>query len=144
MKGYSILNWMVRIIAAAMWLTAGLPKLLNPADFALDILNYRVGGMAIALLGALMVPFWEILLGILLITGKYLKAAWWSSLVLMLFFDALILQAYLRGLQIDCGCFGGVVEQMIGPEKFFENIILTMLVLLGLLLAYKKKAQPKN
>lgn len=132
---------LLRIAVAAMWLFAGIPKLLNNSAFAITILNYRIGGIWLASLGAVLVPFWEVILAALLISGKYRKFAWWFSLGLILFFDGLVVQTYLRGLQIDCGCFGEAAEQLIGPAKLIENGILTFLIFMGTLLANKKEAR---
>jgi len=51
-------------------------------------------------------PWAELLLGVLLIVGKWLRVS--ASLVslILISFLAVMARAYLKGMQIDCGCFG--------------------------------------
>ena len=52
-------------------------------------------------------PVLEICLGLLLIIGLGTRAVASLSAVLMLAYIVAISSAWARGLQIDCGCFGG-------------------------------------
>jgi Methylamine utilisation protein MauE len=52
-------------------------------------------------------PFLEIALGGLLLAGLAVRLAASVSATLLILFVAAIASAWLRGLQIDCGCFGG-------------------------------------
>ena len=55
---------------------------------------------------ALLLPFLEILLGGYLIIGLYTRAAAWIAALLLLVFDAAIASAVVRGMTLNCGCFG--------------------------------------
>ena len=54
-----------------------------------------------------MLPFVEIVLGVLLVLGLFTRPAAIVSTLLMVAFIIGISQAWARGLTIDCGCFGG-------------------------------------
>src|SRR3712207_9366258 len=52
-------------------------------------------------------PVVEIVVGLALLVGVSVRAAALASAALMAVFLAAVGQAWARGLQIDCGCFGG-------------------------------------
>jgi uncharacterized membrane protein YphA (DoxX/SURF4 family) len=52
-------------------------------------------------------PWLEIVIGLLLLAGIATRAVAVVSAVLLLGFMAGVAQARARGLSIDCGCFGG-------------------------------------
>ena len=50
----------------------------------------------------------------------------WSSIfaaALMFIFIAAIVQAWARGLSIDCGCFGGGGQVAAGKTRYLEEIL---------------------
>ena len=59
-------------------------------------------------------PILEVGLGIWLIVGLFIRFSAIVSVVLMAIFTIAISQAWLRGLNIDCGCFGGAQSNSIG------------------------------
>lgn len=52
-------------------------------------------------------PWVEVVLGAFLLTGAFIRFAGAASAALVLVFIAGLAQAWIRGLPIDCGCFGG-------------------------------------
>ena len=52
-------------------------------------------------------PVVEIALGIALIAGVFVRTAALVSALLLVVYIAGVASAWARGLQIDCGCFGG-------------------------------------
>jgi uncharacterized membrane protein YphA (DoxX/SURF4 family) len=55
---------------------------------------------------AVMLPYWEILLGALVIVGLFTRAAAWIAVLLLALFDLAIASAVVRGMSVSCGCFG--------------------------------------
>jgi hypothetical protein len=51
-------------------------------------------------------PWFELLLGVLLMTGLWQRISTASASAILLGFFVLLVRSYLQGLQIDCGCFG--------------------------------------
>jgi uncharacterized membrane protein YphA (DoxX/SURF4 family) len=49
----------------------------------------------------------EIAIGMALVAGVFVRTAAIAGAVLMVVFVAAVGSAWARGLQIDCGCFGG-------------------------------------
>lgn len=62
---------------------------------------------ALVRLVAAVLPWVEIAVGLLLILGLFVRFAGIATALLGVLFISALAQAKARGLQIDCGCFGG-------------------------------------
>jgi len=51
-------------------------------------------------------PWAELLIGLALMAGRWLRVSGAAASLLLLVFFALMVRAYAKGMQIDCGCFG--------------------------------------
>jgi hypothetical protein len=100
-------------------------KLLYPAVFARSVENYRVVGAGLSALVAVGLPAFEAVLGLMLIAGVWRKEAAFLNAGLMLVFLVLVGQAFARGLDIECGCFGSH-SSSIGILKLLENLGLAI------------------
>jgi uncharacterized membrane protein YphA (DoxX/SURF4 family) len=119
---------MFRVVVGGVFIWAGALKILGPLEFAQDIANYRVVSRDISFFIALVLPWLEVLCGILVILGIFRSS---SSLLLsgmMGVFLVLIVVTLFRGLDVDCGCFGSI-----GRNVDFR-LLLTDIVLLYLTL----------
>jgi uncharacterized membrane protein YphA (DoxX/SURF4 family) len=103
----------VRLGLAAVWLIAGAGKVADPGTFAVSVQAYQVFPAAAASLVAAIVPLLEVALGLLLLFGVGIRLVGILSGLLLVVYIAGIVQAWARGLSIDCGCFsrGGQVAQ---------------------------------
>jgi len=113
-----------RFVVGGVFIWAGILKILNPLDFAQNIANYRVFPQVISFSLALVLPWIEVLSGFFLIAGIFRKASALLISCLLVGFLVLIFSAILRGLDIDCGCFGSL------SKKVDYKLILTDIVLL--------------
>ncbi len=119
---------MFRLVVGGVFIWAGLLKILDPLEFAQNIANYRVFSPALSLLAAIVLPWLEILCGVLVIFGIFRSA---SSLLLsglLAAFLVLIMVTIFRGLDVDCGCFGSLGRHV------DYSLLLTDIVLLYLTL----------
>jgi putative oxidoreductase len=123
----------VRWLLALVFLYAGIAKIINPADFAQDIDNYRILPYVLVTLMAAILPWIEVLCGLLLITGKWNLGAALTVSVLNFVFIVAISSALVRGLDISCGCFATFGE---GAKAGFPKIFEDMLLLAGSLLIF--------
>jgi len=96
-----------RFVLAAVFLYAAYTKLRQPwMLFAMSINSYGVlPGWAVELL-ARTLPWFELALGLLLAIGLKLRYVAAAASALLVVFFAVMLRAHLKGLGIDCGCFG--------------------------------------
>jgi uncharacterized membrane protein YphA (DoxX/SURF4 family) len=96
-----------RLVLAAVWLIAGVLKAIDPDGTYVAVRAYDLlprSGVAVV---ADVLPWLEVVLGLLLLAGLATRIAAAASAVLLLVFVAGVVQAWVRGLSIDCGCFGG-------------------------------------
>jgi uncharacterized membrane protein YphA (DoxX/SURF4 family) len=101
------LHLLCRIVPAALLLWAGLAKAFDRQDATLSVDAYDVLPDAAVRVVATILPWVEIAIAALLILGLFTRFAGVGTALLAGVFIAGLGQAKARGLQIDCGCFGG-------------------------------------
>jgi len=94
-----------RVFVAAIFIYASFDKIAHPPQFARSVLNYEFFPVWSVNLIAIMVPWIELIVGILLLVGLFTYASNLVVFGMLCFFFVLIAQALMRGLEIDCGCF---------------------------------------
>jgi len=97
-----------RLVLGGLFVYAGAVKALDPLDFAQDIRNYRLVGQSLSFIAAVVLPWLEILAGAFLIAGTWKRGAALTISGLLVFFIFLTLVTMLRGIDVDCGCFGSL------------------------------------
>ncbi len=100
--------WAIRLVLGGLFIWAGIAKLRDPAEFAIEIVNYRLLPQ-LAPYGAVMLPTVEIAagLGAIALPRAWRRAAALVIAGLMVVFTVAVSFALIRGINIDCGCFGG-------------------------------------
>jgi hypothetical protein len=93
-------------LLAGIFLFAGIEKVSDPPAFAFAINNYQMLPEFGVKLAALLFPAWEIASGLALLLPRWrLAGAALAGSMSLMFFGA-IGSAFIRGLDIRCGCFG--------------------------------------
>ena len=122
----------LRLLIGGIFFYAGLEKILDPFDFSMAIYNYRLfldfllGGMAATIL------WLEAMAGLFLLSGFNTKKETALTSFLLLIFIGLIIISAIRGLDIDCGCFGSL-ERKVGLLAILEDTSLFVVSLCVLL-----------
>ena len=116
----------VRVLLGLLLVVAGLAKIGAPQAFAGQIENFDALPIGWENLFAVTLPWVEVVAGLALGLGVQARSAAWLALGLLLVFDAAIVQAMARGLNIDCGCFGTAAGTRVGLAKLAENGALTL------------------
>ncbi|NIM59826.1 MAG: DoxX family membrane protein [Candidatus Aminicenantes bacterium] len=113
-----------RLVVGGMFIWAGVSKIIDPLGFAQNIANYRVFPEGASFFLALVLPWIEVICGLSLISGifRYSSALLLSGFLVV--FLVLITVTIIRGIDIDCGCFGSL------SGKVDYKLILTDSVLL--------------
>ena len=96
----------LRVAMGAAFVYAGYVKLTEPWQlFAANIADYEVVPLWAAKIIARSFPWFEVLLGLVLITGRWRRVSTVTVAGLLLFFVSLMAHAKLAGKEINCGCF---------------------------------------
>jgi putative oxidoreductase len=117
------LLFVLRVVLAFVFIYAGAEKIASPIRFAESISNYQLLNAFFITLTSVLLPWLEVFCGILLLTGVAVREnAFLISAMLGVFMVAGII-SIIRGLDIDCGCFGDASAKL-GFMKIFENFLL--------------------
>ena len=122
----STIVWRIlAIIVGALFVYAGALKVWDPVRFAGDIQNYHVLPWAVNLPLAFYLPWLEIFCGLALIFRRWYSGALALLLGLLLVFIGASIAAKARGIDISCGCFGHVSDQL----SFVWHLVLVFALL---------------
>jgi uncharacterized membrane protein YphA (DoxX/SURF4 family) len=136
-------NVLLRVLVGGAFVAAGALKIHDPAKFALDVGNYRLLPHELENLVAIMLPWIELTAGLLVLGGVWLREAAGVIASLTVLFLFVIISALVRGLNIECGCFGTVGGRHIGLVNLM--IDATLLTLSALLVVRSRVVPvPKN
>jgi uncharacterized membrane protein YphA (DoxX/SURF4 family) len=102
------LSFFLRLALGALLVIAGALKLGDPTRFANEITNYRFLPELAPYLAATL-PTLEIALGLALVAAPrpWRRASALATLGLMAIFTVAVTQVVARGINVECGCFGG-------------------------------------
>lgn len=134
------LSLLFRLALAVVFLYAGITKAKSPALFALAIDGYQLLPAWAVIALAHVLPWMEILLGLLLAVG------WWPRWVslgtsgLLGFFFTVMAITYLRGIQADCGCFG--FGEAISPRTLARDGGLLLMAFFVLFTSWRQPRTP--
>jgi len=95
-----------RMMLGAIFIYAASSKLGAPQEFADSIAAYRLVPGPIISIMALGLPLFELACGLFLLTGYFCATGLLSIIGLLVLFLAALLVAVVRGLPVECGCFG--------------------------------------
>jgi uncharacterized membrane protein YphA (DoxX/SURF4 family) len=106
-KPVTVAALVLRVVLGVIFVYAAWVKLREPwALFAMAIDSYQVLPVWAVELVARVLPWFELLLGILLIAGLWRRVSTAAASLLLVVFFSLMVRALAKGMQIDCGCFG--------------------------------------
>ena len=121
------LLFLFRIVLAIIFIYAGMEKISDTNGFSISINNYKILPLFLVNIFAITLPWLELTTGILLLFGIKVKENSFIISVLLIIFIIAISISLIRGLNIDCGCFGTVSGTKIGVNKIIEDLVLLLL-----------------
>ena len=136
------LTFMARLILGGILVAAGGLKIDNLQKSAMAVRSYEMLPIGVANFLGYALPWIEIGIGLLLVIGVAVGISGLLGALTMFAFIIAISQAWARGLNIDCGCFGG--GGTVDPEdtKYLSEIIRDIgLLVLGIYLYYFPKGK---
>ncbi|HRP01512.1 MAG TPA: MauE/DoxX family redox-associated membrane protein [Candidatus Kapabacteria bacterium] len=132
-----ILQLLMRLIIGFIFLAFGASKLGISEKFASDIAKYAIMPEFSLNLISIILPWVEIVIGILLILGVRLRANALIATTLMVLFICFVSFAMIMGYDINCGC-SSTNPQKVGFPKLLENSGLLLLSILIYMFPNKK------
>lgn len=116
------LLFLLRIILGFIFVYAGMEKISDPSGFSTSIYNYKLLPVFLVNFFAIVLPWIEVTSGLLLILGIAVKENAYIINSMLLIFIFAVGISLIRGLDIDCGCFGK--GNQIGIQKLIENSLM--------------------
>jgi putative oxidoreductase len=131
-------NLALRVLLALVFLFAAYPKLADARTFAEQVSYYDLLPQLSALV-AVMVPPLELVAAVALLVAPrpWRRGALFVVCALLCMFTFAVAQAYVRGIDTECGCFGSGGER-IGIPKLIENSGLIAAAILALWLELRQ------
>jgi uncharacterized membrane protein YphA (DoxX/SURF4 family) len=110
----------LRLALAIVFLYAAYMKLREPwLLVAMSIDAYQIVPEWAAMALGRVLPWLELILGLLLGTGFGLRYSAAGATILLAAFFAVMVRAYVMGMKIDCACFG--LGDVIGPRTLARD-----------------------
>jgi uncharacterized membrane protein YphA (DoxX/SURF4 family) len=140
-KAWRIVLSLLRIGVGGVFAYAAWTKLREPWSlFAISIDAYHVLPEWAVLATARVLPWLELLLGLVLIAGIWRRISTVAASALLLVFFGLMVRSYARGESIDCGCFGP--GETISPLTLLRDGGLLAATVLLALTAWRGERRP--
>jgi len=106
-KGFRVAALLLRFALGIIFLYAAWTKISRPWElFAMAIDSYGLLPLKWVELVARTLPWLEVAIGVFLIAGIFLRSAAVATTLLLAVFFSLMVRAYAKGMEINCGCFG--------------------------------------
>ncbi|MFH0775100.1 MAG: MauE/DoxX family redox-associated membrane protein [bacterium] len=122
----------LRLTIGGIFVYASIDKIIQPDRLAEIIVGYQILPLGLVNISAIWLPYLELLLGVFVILGIWLRACSLCLICLSLIYISAILSALARGIPLVCGCFS--VNS--ASYKTWYSIWQESLLLLGSLLLW--------
>jgi uncharacterized membrane protein YphA (DoxX/SURF4 family) len=131
-----------RLVLGGVFLVAGALKVIDPQSSVAAVRAYKLLPASMETMVGWGLPFAEIALGLLLLVGIATRAVAAAMAILLLVFIFAVASAWVRGLSIDCGCFGGGGEVAPGQTAYGTELVRDVgLLLLALWLVWQPRSR---
>jgi len=128
-----VVTAVARWLLGALLVWAGALKIGHPVDLASAIAGFRLLPAALAAPLAVILPYFEVLLGLYLLAGLFTRVAAWVAAAQFLVYAAAIASAVVRGIPANCGCFGpGDAAVADWPHVAFDLALAAVAMLIAL------------
>jgi uncharacterized membrane protein YphA (DoxX/SURF4 family) len=140
-KAFKIIQIVLRVALGVIFIYAGWVKLQDPWQlFAAGVASYEMLPMWAVEIVARTLPWFEIALGVVLISGFFMRISSTIVTALLAVFFTLIVRAYIQGKQINCGCFGG--NEPISPLTMLRDGSMLLGAIVLCVMAYRRRREP--
>ena len=131
-----ILVGFARWVVGILFIFSGFVKLNDPIGFSFKLEEYFSPSVLdleflapFALVIAILLVVFELVLGIMLLIGYLPKFTTWALLLMIVFFTFLTFYSAYFNKVTDCGCFGDAIP-LTPWQSFYKDVILFVLILI--------------
>ncbi len=112
----SVVSFFFRVIMGGIFLVSGLAKISDPYRFILTMREFRLFPEVIVPFTAVYLPWLEFVVGLFILLGLMHRSSALILLCLNMIFTAAIVSVMVRGIDVDCGCFGLLADMLGMPD----------------------------
>ena len=116
------------MLLGVIFIAASVDKIAHPAEFAEIVQNYQILPDSLVNVFAVVLPWLEALLGILILCGWWLKGATTLANLLLVVFLGALGAAVARGIDVHCGCFSSKASGQPHTLWYFGRDIILLLL----------------
>ncbi|HZK13013.1 MAG TPA: MauE/DoxX family redox-associated membrane protein, partial [Desulfobaccales bacterium] len=117
-----------RVLLAAIFISFALSKIMRPAVFALNVVDYNLTPAWGVNLWSLALPWGELVVGLFLLLGIRTRAAATLIGAMNVIFIVGLVNAILHHMPINCGCVGEVGEPVNWLKVMKNTAMLIMCI----------------
>jgi putative oxidoreductase len=123
---WRLLEFLLKSALGLLFVLAGGTKAWDPAEFAREISRYQLVPWTLAVWIAVYLPWLEILSGMLLVFRRFERGALLIITFLLGVFILALASTLIRGINIDCGCFGQAIVSTGVLYPLIRNMVLLL------------------
>ena len=122
---------LAQIAIGIVFLWSSYEHLKNSHYFLISIERYHLFPNAVSRLIAFLIPNVELVLGIFLLVNFSPSFSKFAAGTMFFLFGVLQATALFRGLEIDCGCFGGAIDKPITLVSCISSFLISAVLILS-------------
>ena len=130
-------HWMLffmRLVLGGIFSFSAWSKIMAPQALADAIVGFDIIPESIALEAAIMLIWLELICGTFMLLGLWARATVIVITGMLTLFEIGLISVVVRGIEVNCGCFGQFSEMQVGWNTIIRNLV--QLVFCALLLYY--------
>jgi uncharacterized membrane protein YphA (DoxX/SURF4 family) len=120
----------MRFILGAVFAVAAWHKFPAPQALADAIIGFQMVPESMALIVAIILIWHELVCGVFMLLGLWTRATTIVISGMLAVFQVGLISVVVRGIEVDCGCFGSFSEMEVGWFTITRNFILLTFCLL--------------
>lgn len=126
------ISFIFRIIIGGIFLVSGLAKISDPVRLIFTLRDFKLFPEIIVPFTAIYLPWLEFILGLLIIVGLLYRTSSLMLACLNFIFMLAILSVIVRGIEVDCGCFGLLADMLKIPDMADMKAVIRNLIFIGM------------
>jgi len=134
-----------RLFLGGIFVYAGMIKAEDPVIFAGQVANYQLLPYAWNYLVAAILPYLEVISGVLLVLNRWVRPSTLVLGILNLIFMVALTSLIVHGIDIDCGCFRPDADVQTSPlSALIRDLGIMLLILMTWFFERRKNREERD